>query len=1545
MRPHSATALSRAAARILVGMAAAAACALGPGSSPARAQPPGPVTSFIAEADNQVKLSWTVSTGAADSFVIGYSTTGPIVTEADFSTATLISTQPAALSPGTTQILIVTGLTNFKNYWWVIKASNSFGLSGVDLASPEPVVFAPDYPNLLSASVFDLPSPDHSGFLGFQATYYADAIFSTLASTRTDTSIAFNWCSDPLPPGTNTTDFSARWQARVWMDAGQTTFTITNVQSFGRVYIDGVQQLFANNAPATTVWTDTGSFRDLKVEYNKSGGSCGTGSGPRITESSDPQVKGTEEWVYQAATAGFVRLKLSVDYGATRINRISIQKTGTGPNGDVQFAQLWQDANASGLLETASDVLLASATLSGSPGTADFNLPVTTITAGAPLTYIIAYKMDVAAGHNNTVGMSLPSVSYIGFANPSGTIADSADFPLDSSVFTVRQTLDPLYHQTVDVTSGTIVQGYSSYPFLKTSVWTDNNGLELTGINVQRTGTGSDSDFTAVKIYLDNGDGVFGAGDSPISSGFNIFSGSVSSISFVTSQLIDASTKTFFVVADVSPFAGVGKTVGMQLASTAAFTVTYPDIVYNSGYPAGTALMTMQEYPDLVSLTTATSVAPTSVSQTQQDASMLRFAIGTSQSNADWTKLRVLQLGTVGDSGIDDIRIWKDLNGNGLLDTGIDQLVSTGTNRFVSGSCNVALTTQTLGPTAATYFVAVDISTNAAPYSTLRLSVASSNYFTIATPNTMSSALLPLLSSTATVSEPAGNILVTGNSLAPLSAYQSDTGVAMLKLRLTMDRYNGQWTALKVLRTGTASDSDIALVRLYADNGNGTYGPEDTQISQGTFSGGSVILSTFALSQMLDSASTATYFVTYDISPNSAVGVTVGARITNSSFLTPVAPDLVGSSGFPVDSSSTTLAATVDGFSLAGIDEGLSSVTQGSTATLFMTLTAAATAHGVSWDRVTVDKLGSLPDSDVRAVRLFQDTNGDGAFQYGTDQEVTSGSDLFSGGECTLIFPTAVSVSTSSRKFFLTLDLSPTASIGDDVGVRVFSSSSVLVQPPDFVVNSGFPADSSLASVADKADYVQLSSASITGSIVYQNEQDHAFLKLTLRTNEDQANWTALRVDKNGTLSDTAVTAVRLWKDLNGNGTLDTSSDTLVASTIFSGGVANFGFAPVTITTAPVAYFLTMNIDPSAPAGATIGARLGSSYFTIASPDQMTAFSAFDSGSARVVSPQTPATPVVTDEGDYTGKFDQLGFSWTSSVPSGSIDKAFYAIGTSSSTHNVRGWTEIPATETSVTAAGLTLQDGQTYFASVQVRSSFGVWSDTGTSDGITLDLKKPKVPEQPDSSIGDKSFVLNWSVTDIPPSGVEGYIVEERPGDKPNFSPLDASFLPAGIAFRSASYRGFQAPTVSSTTVVVTGKAPGTYFYRIVPVSGAGVSGDPSPVVRIDFGLSLLAPVSGINNYPNPFDSRKQSTTINYTLSQDASVNLRIYDAFGGLVKEMSFGSGSVGGAAGANQVTWDGTDSGGRKVSMGVYYAIVDVAGVSSSSSKTPLVIGVVH
>jgi flagellar hook assembly protein FlgD len=94
------------------------------------------------------------------------------------------------------------------------------------------------------------------------------------------------------------------------------------------------------------------------------------------------------------------------------------------------------------------------------------------------------------------------------------------------------------------------------------------------------------------------------------------------------------------------------------------------------------------------------------------------------------------------------------------------------------------------------------------------------------------------------------------------------------------------------------------------------------------------------------------------------------------------------------------------------------------------------------------------------------------------------------------------------------------------------------------------------------------------------------------------------------------------------------------------------------------------------------------------------------------------------------------------------------------------------------------------------------------------------------------------------------------------------------------------------------------------------------------------------VSNYPNPFDSRSECTTIAYTLAADSMVTVKIYDLFGKLVREFP----SMQEGAGLNQVAWDGTDDDNRKVAKGGYICVIEII-----SAEMQLVmsrkIGVIH
>lgn len=96
-----------------------------------------------------------------------------------------------------------------------------------------------------------------------------------------------------------------------------------------------------------------------------------------------------------------------------------------------------------------------------------------------------------------------------------------------------------------------------------------------------------------------------------------------------------------------------------------------------------------------------------------------------------------------------------------------------------------------------------------------------------------------------------------------------------------------------------------------------------------------------------------------------------------------------------------------------------------------------------------------------------------------------------------------------------------------------------------------------------------------------------------------------------------------------------------------------------------------------------------------------------------------PAAPVVVDDGVYTTSASQIHATWSASDAESGIDEYQVAIGTTPGGTDVAPFTSV-GLSTEITKSGLSLLPGQTYHVSVKAKNGVGLWSDIGSSNGIT---------------------------------------------------------------------------------------------------------------------------------------------------------------------------------------------------------------------------------
>jgi hypothetical protein len=148
---------------------------------------------------------------------------------------------------------------------------------------------------------------------------------------------------------------------------------------------------------------------------------------------------------------------------------------------------------------------------------------------------------------------------------------------------------------------------------------------------------------------------------------------------------------------------------------------------------------------------------------------------------------------------------------------------------------------------------------------------------------------------------------------------------------------------------------------------------------------------------------------------------------------------------------------------------------------------------------------------------------------------------------------------------------------------------------------------------------------------------------------------------------------------------------------------------------------------------------------------------------------------------------------------------------------------------------------------------------------------------------------------------------------------------------------RSVLSDNIADTLFEVSGKTPGTYYYRVRGHNTAWNWGDQGPVedvVVTGTGVEqeptgrLVTSVFGVG--PNP---ARERAIVDYALERGGSFTLDVYDATGRQVRNLAGGVQKPG----TYRATWNGRDASGRLVPAGVYYCRL----VADATSTAPLTV----
>ncbi|MFA6030033.1 MAG: FG-GAP-like repeat-containing protein [Elusimicrobiota bacterium] len=1243
-----------------------------------------------------------------------------------------------------------------------------------------------------------------------------------------------------------------------------------------------------------------------------------------------------------------VRASMAVDIGFAQLNRVTVDRTGTAQDSDLTNASVYRDQTADGnALNPSVDIFLGSAPFVA--GRATIDITTSSINQGTTAVFFIAYQLSPGANPGRTLGASLTNASY--FRVPNAQTVVTSTFPITTGtrgiVATVNQLLIPLAQSAAP---GGADQGGNDIPMLRLDLVSSRNNFSWLSLIVNSSGTALDADVRNVRVYRDDGDGVFSSGaDTAITDSSQSFTGGSVNIPLSIPQTITASTHAYFITVSLMPSAVPGRTIGVRISSTSSFNLSSPNFVSSqtATFPFDGGPVVINQFANTVTVTTVSVASILGATPGTQDVALMALTLRTDVSNAGWTTLKVDQAGSAIDADFGDVKVYYDVNNVGAFDSSnlTQYLLITSTGqRFgqgMAGSITLGFNLPpTLGTTPQRYFVTVDLSTAATPGRTVVLRAINETYLAVTAPNQVgptSFASQPL-----TVNAPPAQMHILALSSAPANVTQGSANVPMMVLKTWMSAYTGAWTQLRLDRSGFGLDADVTGVKLFRDaNGNGTLDVvTDERLSTAAFSAGTAVLS-FATQTV--TASTQTFFLTYDVSVTAVAGHTIGAIFGAPGLFNIAAPNSVSGTDFPLQSAESVVMPTQAGLYVGGQDKAPGQLTQGATNQLMMTLSLNTSAYAVLWSGLTLRSSGTASDADIKAVHVWRDVNGNSLLEPGTDQDLSSGLNGFLGGAAIVSLTVPQTIGTSQARYLITIDVGDYATPGRTFGLALDTTAAFTLNDPNTVVPVGFPFTSTTIPIKKQPEQLVVSASNLLSSGINQGALS-AVVLLNVRASRNIVNWTNLRLARTGTLGDAGAGQIRVYRDLDGSGAVS-APDLLVGTGTFAAGSSTILLSSAqAVGVATQSYVLAFAVDAAATIGATLGCTFSDSgFFTVASPDGVSSSGLpFSTPLASILDARTPQTPVVAVDGPFTSQFEYLHFNWTSSVAAGTLSGAFYSVGTTAGAADIVPFTPLSAAMTDVQATGFVLRTGSTYYITVKTQSDSGYFSQPGTSIGVLVDFTVPPAPT-PVVTVGQSTLLVNWGSVPGGPSGISGYIIEYRKGGSPLWLNAKTGTTSKAAHFAPTAVKNAGIPVeelVTGVSYQAVGMPSGTLYMRMRAVTGAGVASAPSPEIKAQVGGLPPEGISSVSNYPNPFDSRKTKTTITYALSAPADVTMRVYSVFGGLVFEKSYGAGSPGGSFGTNEITWDGAGSSGQKVSKGIYLCVLQ-----SGGAKVILKIGVIH
>ncbi|MCL4499954.1 MAG: cytochrome c family protein, partial [Chloroflexi bacterium] len=289
---------------------------------------------------------------------------------------------------------------------------------------------------------------------------------------------------------------------------------------------------------------------------------------------------------------------------------------------------------------------------------------------------------------------------------------------------------------------------------------------------------------------------------------------------------------------------------------------------------------------------------------------------------------------------------------------------------------------------------------------------------------------------------------------------------------------------------------------------------------------------------------------------------------------------------------------------------------QGQTGVAMQRLAMNTNFSTATLNSITVNRTGTSADADIASVKIFADTNGNGAFDPGVDAQIGSGG--FTGGSAGIPV-TAQTISTAASNFFVVYDIASNSATGVTTGSNIASQASIGITGGYQV--GAFSNYSSNTLTIGAVALTFSGNAALGGSTAYQGQTNQAMMKFAASPNAGSTTWNTFKLDEygNGTAANNVQT-VKLYRD-DGDGVFNPAADTQISvtPTAFTTETATFTITGgETLSTTSKTYFVVYDIKQTASVGSTVGAQMVDNSYVGTLAGTVSGIANFNSGTPTV---------------------------------------------------------------------------------------------------------------------------------------------------------------------------------------------------------------------------------------------------------------------------------------------------------------------------------------